>query len=647
MKKVRSYQFDAFQVEVAERRLTRGDEVVPLTPKVFDTLLVLLENRGRTLDKNQLMQQLWPDTFVEESSLAQNIFQLRKALGDGNSGTQYIETISKRGYRFCANVLASPSDTCDELVLKRHSETTLVIEQETETDSPEPQLQRTHSVLGLRALGWQLALTATIILITAVIIWGFLRQQPRAESSNGLGAEIKTLAVLPFQPFDQASDDEQMRLGMADALVSRLSILRPITVRPTSATLKFGNVRQNGLDAGRELRVDAVIEGTVQRLGDRLRINVQLVRVRDGAVVWSEKLDEQFTDILSIQDSISEQVSTKLIGQLSNDVRPPANRYTKNTEAYQEYVRGRYFWNKRTEEGYRKGLEHFQQAIEIDPSYAFAYTGLADCYLFLAFDPPADLAPEENYRRARAAATRALELDETMAEAYTTLAAISSQHDGDWSAAERAYKQAIAAKPNYSTAHHWYAWDLQMAGRSEEALSEMRKAQELDPLSLNVNTALGQLYYYMRRYDEAVEQFKKTVELDPQHVISLIFLGMSYEQKGMLSEAVAQYKKVLDHDATNVFGRGANAHAYALMKRGTEARRILAQLMKTPNPKPLLIYQIASVYAALGDNAAACHWLEKISRDGLKDVMVPLKFDPQLDQLRTDPRFKTYLRNSV
>src|SRR6266545_1134993 len=397
MKKVRSYQFDAFQVEVAERRLTRGDEVVPLTPKVFDTLLVLLENRGRTLDKNQLMQQLWPDTFVEESSLAQNIFQLRKALGDGNSGTQYIETISKRGYRFCANVLASPSDTCDELVLKRHSETTLVIEQETETDSPEPQLQRTHSVLGLRALGWQLALTATIILITAVIIWGFLRQQPRAESSNGLGAEIKTLAVLPFQPFDQASDDEQMRLGMADALVSRLSILRPITVRPTSATLKFGNVRQNGLDAGRELRVDAVIEGTVQRLGDRLRINVQLVRVRDGAVVWSEKLDEQFTDILSIQDSISEQVSTKLIGQLSNDVRPPANRYTKNTEAYQEYVRGRYFWNKRTEEGYRKGLEHFQQAIEIDPSYAFAYTGLADCYLFLAFDPPADLAPEENY----------------------------------------------------------------------------------------------------------------------------------------------------------------------------------------------------------------------------------------------------------
>ena len=643
MEKVYSYHFDAFQVDVAERRLTRGDEVVPLTPKVFDTLLVLLENRGHMLDKDQLMQRLWPDTFVEESSLAQNIFQLRKALGEGRSATQYVETIPKRGYRFCANVLALPSDTIDELVVKRHSETTIVIEQETQTESIEPQLQRSHSAFGLRAPAWQFALAGISILIAAVVIGNFLWQQPRAASSKPLGAEIRTLAVLPFRPFDQASDDEQMRLGMADALISRLSNLRLIIVRPTSATLKFGNARQNGLDAGRELRVDAVLEGTVQRLGDRLRINVQLVRVRDGAAVWSEKFDEQFTDILSIQDSISEQVSTKLIGQLSNDVRPPANRYTKNTEAYQEYVRGRYFWNKRTEEGYKKGLEYFQQAIEIDPSYALAYAGLADCYLFIAFDQPANVAPEENYQRARAAATRALELDETMAEAYTTVAAIRALHDSDWPGAERAYKQAIAANPNYPTAHHWYGWDLLVAGRSQDALSEMRKAQELDPLSLNVNTALGQLYYYMRRYDEAVEQFKRTLDLDPQHQISRIFLGMSYEQKGMLKEAVAEYQKILDGDGNNVLARGATAHANALMKREAQARRILDQLRKTPNAKSLMSYQIATVWVALGDNNAAFSWLQNISADGLRDLVVPLKFDPQLDPLRTDPRFKPYL----
>jgi DNA-binding winged helix-turn-helix (wHTH) protein/TolB-like protein/Flp pilus assembly protein TadD len=638
MEEKHSYRFDMFHVDVTERRLTRGDVVIPLTPKVFDTLLVLLENSGRTLDKDQLMQRLWPNTFVEESTLAQNIFQLRKALGKGHPNADYIETIPKRGYRFCANVLALPSDNLDALVLKRHSQTTLVIEQETDTEATEPELRRSASPLTFRVA------IATGITFLAVLIGGaLLRQPPRVESSKALGSDIKTLAVLPFRPFDQASDDEQMRLGMADALISRLSNLRPIAVRPTSATLTFGGVRQNAIEAGRELRVDAVLEGTVQRFGDRLRINVQLVCVRDGTAVWSEKFDEPFTDILSIQDSISEQVSTKLIGQLSNDVRPPAKRHTKNTEAYQQYVRGRYFWNKRTEEGYKKSLEHFQQAIEIDPSYGLAYAGVADCYLFLALDPGTSVAPEEHYKRARAAATRALELDETMAEAYTTLAAIRAQFENDWPGAEKAYQQAIAANPNYSTAHHWYGWDLLVAGRSQDALSEMRKAQELDPLSLNVNTALGQLYYYLRRYDEAVAQLQETLDLAPEHLFSRIFLGMSYEQKGMLKEAVAEYQKVLEGDGNNVIARAATSHANALMKRPAPARRILDQLSKTPDPKPLLRYQIATVCVALGDEAAAWYWLQSISANGRRELVVPLKFDPQLDPLRTDRRFKSYL----
>ena len=612
---IRFYEFDEFQVDVSERRLTQRGEIVPLTPKVFDTLLLLLKRNGQTVDKQELMRQLWPDTFVEESSLAQNIFQIRRALGEKQSEARYIETIPKRGYRFCADVREFPAIPAEELMPQRSSVT---------------------SAFPFRKFSWRrVAVPAVVIILIGAVGVTVLLQRSRSDNPKGF-PEIKTLAVLPFRPLDKASEDEPMRFGMADALISRLSNLGHISVRPTSTTLNFAASSNNAVEAGRQLRVDAVLDGTIQRVNNHLRINVQLVRVNDGGAIWSETFDEQFTNILALEDSISEQVVAKLAGKLSSGAASYAsNRYTKNAEAYQEYVRGRYFWNKRTEDGFRKGIEHYKRAIEIDPAYGLAYAGLADCYMFLAASQSGDAV-----ERARAAAKKALELDPTLAEAHTTLGMISSDHDGNAQEGEKAYLRAIEFNPNYATAHHWYGLDLFAAGQFDKALVEVKKAQELDPLSLQTNMVLGLFHFYMRRYDDAIKQLQQTLELDVDHAGSRVCLGLAYEQKRMRREALDEFEKVLKRYANNVGALSARAHIQATMGKREEAEKVLDDLVKRPNPRPFIIHEIALINAALGNKDEALRWIEKLSHSKAKGVVIRLKYDPRLDVLRSDPRFK-------
>ena len=647
------YEFGPFHLDTSERCLLRNGKPVALTPKLFDTLLVLVENSGRTLDKNVLMHAVWPDRFVEESSLSQNIFQLRKILGDAESGEQYIETIPKRGYRFAAGVGDLSNGRNGDPIVARQSETSFTEVEQSGRNHEIDNLIRANDQTQLPAVlhhdlsgrisrrpALVVSLTAVVILATGIYVW----QSFGSGSSADPRPEIKTIAVLPFMPVDAESTDEQLRLGMADALISRISHFNEFTIRPTSAVLTYGDLGQDALAAGRKLEVDAVLKGTIQRVGDRLRVNVQLVRVRDGVLIWSEQFDKEFKNIFTIQKTIAEQVAGKLIGKLSDEARTRlAKHYTENPEAYQAYVRGRYFWNKRTEDGFRKGIEHFRQAIEIDPGYALAYTGLADSYLLLASGQYGNVPPEDNFERARAAAARALELDRALAEAHATLASVSSNYDGDWPAAERSYRRAIELNPNYATARHWYAWDLLVAERAEEALQQMKRAQELDPLSPSINLALGQFYYHIRNYDEAIKQSNKTLDLDPHLATARVFLGMSYEQQGRRPEAIAEFNKILARYETHAAARGARAHTHAIEGKKAEAQKVLREMEKHPSPRPVLIFEMAILHTALGDKERALSYIEKISANKSRGLVVRLKFDPRLDALRSDPRFESIL----
>lgn len=462
------------------------------------------------------MSEVWPDSFVSEASLTQNISVLRRALGEGANGEQFIQTIPKRGYVFTASV----REVQDE-------DTKIIVE----TDSPvfraageNENGALTHHGAALTAetdVGQKPGLTedgrhigsrrtqgATLLAICGALLVLTLAFAPLWISSRRTGMdknEVRSLAVLPFKHVSGEGADEALELGMADALIARLSHIRQISVRPTRAILKYTERGQDLLDAGRALGVDAVLDGTVQKSDDRVRVTVQLVSVRDGKHLWSETFDEQWTNIFALQDAVSNQVARSLALQITTEEREQiAKRHTRNTEAYEAYLKGRYFWNQRTPEGFKKGIEYFQQAIDIDPIYAQAYAGLADSYALLGV--MGGVPGKEVYPKAKAAALKALEIDDTLGEAHASLAVIKFWYEWDFEGAEREFKRAIELNPNHSTAHHWYAFYLATgAGRPEEAIAEIKRAQELDPLSLIISTDVGSIYVYAGRYDEAIE----------------------------------------------------------------------------------------------------------------------------------------------
>jgi DNA-binding winged helix-turn-helix (wHTH) protein/TolB-like protein/Tfp pilus assembly protein PilF len=575
------YEFGPFCVDLTERQLRRGGRVVPLTPKVFDTLLVFLESRGRTLKKDELMQRLWPDSFVEESSLAQNVFQLRKALGKDDS-EEYIATIQKRGYHFIPEVREVNG-----------AETKLGLGRET------------------------------------------------ARFGEGLG--VRSLAVLPFKPLGADRNDELLGLGMADALIIKLNELKQIQVLPTSAIFRYSERENNPLTAGRELSVDAVLDGTVQHADDQVRVTVQLMRVVDGQILWSRKFDEHFTNIFEVQDSISEQVAKSLALRITFDVRTHlTKRYTQNTEAYQTYLVGLYFWNKRTKEGVNTAIEYFEHTIANDPNFALAYAGLADCYfLNLSFGYEA-LQPALVYEKVRATALRALELDPTLAEPHVALAVVKIRQDRDPAGAEVSFDRAIAANPNCAMAYLRYAWFLAAMGRLEEALQNAERAQELDPLSPENNATVGYFLYFARQYDKAIGYCQRALLIEPDFFGARLYAGLNYLQKGMYEEAISEYRIVGASHKDCTEPLELLGHAYAVMGRRDEAEKVLSQLEELSAHKQVLPYNLASIYAALNQNDRAFELLEQPWVIWTERLRV-LRFDPRLDNLRSDLRFENLI----
>jgi eukaryotic-like serine/threonine-protein kinase len=454
---------------------------------------------------------------------------------------------------------------------------------------------------------------------------------------------IESIAVLPFENRSTETDADYLSEGLAESLIYRLSQLPRLKVSPTSSVFQYKGNQIDPVKAGQQLGVNAVLSGRITQRGDNLTISAELVDVRYNKLLWGEHYERKMSELLSTQREIAREIVDKLQLKVSGEEKGLTKHYTESNEAYQLYMKGRFYYNKRTEEGMEKALAYFQQAIEKDPNFALAYSGLADTYDLLgAPDAGGTMRPNDAMPKAKAAALKGLEIDESLAEPHVSLAHVKYYYDRDWAGAEREFKRAIELNPNYPQAHHWYAIYLLWTGRTNEGLAEIKRAQELDPLSLPINMTLGWLLCDAQKTDEGVDQLRKTLEMDPAFVVAHHRLALCYERKGNYDAAIDEFKKISDLGAKSV-GAAALGQAYALAGKRNEAQKALAELQDLSKQRYVSPSVFALIYAALGDKDQAFAWLEKsIEEHDL--ITVRLKVDARFDSLRSDPRFAALVR---
>jgi DNA-binding winged helix-turn-helix (wHTH) protein/TolB-like protein/Flp pilus assembly protein TadD len=630
------YEFGPFRLDRAERLLFRDGQPLTLTPKAFDLLLTLVERHGHVIEKEELMNVVWPETTVEESNLTHHISVLRKTLGESASEQPYIETIPRRGYRFVAEVKKAG---VPEPIAERESIGAVA-------QSYQSTEWRKSRLLFILLAGMGIAALS----FTTYYLWPArtttVATAPVGAAASHSTAPVRSIAVLPFKPLVGDLRDESLEFGMADTLIVRLGNLREMRVRPISSVRRFSGLEQDALVAGRALGVESVLDGQIQRAGDRIRVTARLLSVGDGKQLWAEQFDEKFTDVFSVQDSISRKVTSALALQLTGEEqRRLTKHYTENTEAYRLYVSGRFFWQKRTKEGLKKAIEYFEGALEKDPNYALAHVGLADSYMLL--EEYAGTPASETVPKARAAVQRALQIDDSLAEAHASLGNIEW---GSWnfSEAEREYRRAIELNPNYPTARHWYSNYLrEVRGRYDEAMDEIKRAQQLDPLSpvISVNVAL--VHMAKGELEAAIEECKKIIELEPNFPRGHSFLSLAYQKQGRYEQAIVGYRKAVELSGRASAYLSELGEGYAVAGKRAEALVILKELEeKYAKGESNGIY-LASVCAGLGEKDRAFYWLEKDfqARSGiLSRIPYTPVFYTLRDLLQSDSRWGDLLR---
>ena len=647
----RIYEFGPFRLDVERHRLTRNHVLVPLTPKALDFLHALVQNAGRLVEKNELMQKVWPDTFVEESNLSVHVFALRRALGETSEGQSYIETIPRQGYRFTAEVHEPGANGGGVLVERRTLSRVTIEEHEAPAEHPRPSIEGGFPLsLPFRSSGTQsrwinrpvvLIAFALLLAVTSVVAYRLLGRAGNQPPPTP--ADVKSLAVLPFRSLDAPQDEQYLGLGLADSLITQLGRTQKFTVRPTSAIGKYADGQHDSLAVGRALGVEAVLEGNSQTSGDRIRVTARVLRVSDGVSLWAGKFDERFTDIFAVQDSISQQVAEALISNLGERAkRSPGRRPTENIEAYQLYLKGRYLWGKKDTEGVKKALQYFEQAIKADPKFAQAYSGLADCYV--ALSEFSAVPRREAYSKAMSSLRKAISLDPGLAETHTTLGFILLSRDWDYEEAEKEFKLAIELDPNYATAYQFYGVHLLAVGQTDAAIAQTRRALELDPLSILNNSQLGRCLYLAHRFNETIDQSLKTLELDSTSASAHAYLGQSYAHQGRLAEATAALQKAVEMSAGRAEMKAALGYAYALASNRNAAREIIDELGARNKESSYVSYHIATIYAGLGEKEQALNSLERAYQERDIFMGVRLSTDPKLDSLRSDRRFQNLLQ---
>jgi len=625
-------RFGVFELDLRAGELRKHGLRVRLQEQPIQLLAMLLEHPGEVVTREELQKKLWPaDTFVDfNHGLNKAISKIRESLSDPAESPRFVETVARRGYRFLAEV-----KVVDTVPVRGPKLATQPHPTAEARDRPDLAGKLAMLKRHLTSLVWKVSLFVLLVLMASLATW-------KLHSWKRPPPVIRSLAVLPLESLSSDASQDYFADGMTDELISDLGQISALRVISRTSVMAYKHTRKPLPQIARELNVDAVVEGTVLRSGDQVRITAQLIEASADKHLWSQSYQGELRDTLALQN----QVASAIADQIRITVNPQELAALKNVrvvnpQAYESFLKGRYFWNKRTADGLKVALAYFNQAIEEDPKYAQAYSGLADTYALLGDWQYAVMTPREALPKAKAAAVKALELDSALGEAHNSLAFCLDGFDWDFSSAGKEFRRAIELHPGYATAHHWYAWHLSLLGRYEEAIAEMRKAENLDPLSLIINADLAELLVLAHSYDESIKQSRKTIEMDPSFALAHNQLAQAYLQKHMNHEAVAELEKAAQLSGGSPTVMANLARAYAASGKRSEAMKLLSDMKKRSNSIYSHGSEIAVIYAALGVRDQAMNWLEK----GYEERFNPgVLLRPGFDPLRSDPRFQDLVR---
>ena len=623
MPAVSNYKFGQFELDLRSYELKRDGEPLRLEKIPMGVLIFLVEHHGQLVTREQIIERLWgKQVFLDtEQGVNTAIRKIRQVLLDDPDKPQFLETVVGKGYRFVSNVTAKGNESPPS---------------REDLPSPHgPQMARNRT----RDL-WLIG-AVSVLLLLGVVLWAVWYRiawvtKPRITTS------FHSIAVLPLENLSGDPSQEYFADGITDALITQLAKLHGLRVISRTSIMQYKSLRKPLPDIARDLSVDAVVEGSVSRAGNRVRVTAQLVDAHADRHLWAEEYDRDLREILSLQSELARDIAENVRANISSEEQLlMARAGTVEPAAYESYLRGRSFWNQRTPAGLKQSIIHFQHAIELDPRYAEAYSGLADAYTALGYT--SYWAPKDSFPKAREFANKALQIDSSLAEARASLAYVKLYYDWDWNGAEEELQRAIAGNPNYATAHHWYSVLLTARGRHDEALSEIGRAHELDPLSVPINTDIGFELYYARRYEEAISHLRSVLQTSPKFPLAHLWLGRAYEQKGMYPEAITEFEQAGTALKDWPVIIAAAGHAYGRWGHKSDATAALHRMNELMKEEYVTPYGMALIFAGLNDREQAIHWLQKAYEDR-SHWLVWLNLDPRFDNVRSDPRFADLLR---
>ena len=634
----RIVRFGVFEVDLKACELRKHGFRIKLAEQPFQVLAFLLERPGEIITREELRDRLWPgDTFVDfDHGLNNAVMRVREVLLDSSEHPRYVETVHRRGYRFVAPVEETSVPPPVPATIELEGSST-----NPASSASKPALAHTISEHpGVpRWFTSRLAAAIAIVVVGLAALLVFTIHARNVTTNQANATRSTSLVVLPLENLSGDKDQDYFADGMTDELIANLAKIRSLHVISRSTAMTYKGTRKPLSEIARELNVDAVVEGTVMRVGSRVRITAELVQVSTDHHLWADTYESQMGDVLALQN----RVSAAIVNEIRINLTPEERERLAKTpavapEAYENYLKGLYYWNKRSDENLARAIGYFERATQLDPNYALAYAGLSDCYAIISAEIFGTMPASEAAPKARAAAVRALELDPTLAEAQTSLATEKFNYEWDWSGAAQGFERAIGLNPSYATAYQRYSLYLIAMGRAQDSFAQIQKARELDPLSLSINFSLGWRLYMARQYDAAITQLKDTLEMDPSYELPHLVAGQAYEQKGNYALAIPELRKAVELSRGTPLMVSALAHAYARSGNRAEAEKLLAQLQAKSMNQYVSPYYFAIVCVGLGRTEEALDWLEKAFGDR-SNGLVFLKVEPELDDLRSNSRF--------